>query len=125
MRHWKAELALLFNALIWGCTFVVVKEALNEVSTLLFLALRFGLATVVLLALFRGRLTHAGGEWWRAGLLCGVLLFSGYALQTFGLRFATAPKSAFITGLSTAMVPLLAALVYKIVFVELVVKAAS
>ncbi len=41
-------------------------------------------------------------------------LFGGYALQTQGLRFTSAPKSAFITGLASVMVPLLGALVYKI-----------
>jgi drug/metabolite transporter (DMT)-like permease len=38
----------------------------------------------------------------------------GYLLQTVGLRLTTAPKSAFITGLCSVMVPLLAALVYRI-----------
>jgi drug/metabolite transporter (DMT)-like permease len=65
--------------------------------------------------LFRG----AGKEprTWRAifcGALCGVFLFSGYVLQTLGLRLTTAPKSAFLTGLTSVMVPLLASLVYKI-----------
>ena len=53
---------------------------------------------------------------WRAaaaGALAGVFLFSGYLLQTLGLRLTTAPRSAFITGLTSVMVPLLAALVYR------------
>jgi drug/metabolite transporter (DMT)-like permease len=45
--------------------------------------------------------------------LAGLFLFSGYACQTVGLRFTSAPKSAFITGLCSVMVPLLAALVYR------------
>ncbi|MFB3828864.1 MAG: DMT family transporter [Bryobacteraceae bacterium] len=114
MKTWRADLALVANALIWGATFIVVKEALAEVSTLLFLALRFSLAGAALWLLFRRRLRGAGGRAWRAGVLCGVFLFSGYAFQTFGLLFTTAPKSAFITGLSTALVPLLAAAVYRI-----------
>ena len=46
--------------------------------------------------------------------MVGVFLFLGYLLQTLGLQSTTAPKSAFITGLATVMVPLLAALVYRI-----------
>src|SRR5205085_1285112 len=42
-----------------------------------------------------------------------VFLFAGFALQTFGLQLTTPPKSAFLTGLTSVMVPLLAALVYK------------
>jgi drug/metabolite transporter (DMT)-like permease len=91
---------------------VVVKQALDEVSTLLFLALRFAVATLALFLLFRGRIRTSTRPWLRSGALCGVFLFTGYAFQTFGLRFTTAPKSAFITGLSTVLVPLLAALVY-------------
>ncbi|MCU1238569.1 MAG: protein of unknown function transrane [Candidatus Solibacter sp.] len=117
MNRRKADLALLFNAVIWGSTFILVKSALGHVSPLLFLAIRFSLATVALLLLFQGT-----WKWRRrvtpamlgAGCLAGVFLFSGYALQTIGLRLTTAPKSAFLTGLATVMVPLLGALVYRI-----------
>ena len=54
---------------------------------------------------------------WKAlagGALTGLFLYSGFLLQTQGLQLTTPSKSAFITGLSTVMVPLLAALVYKI-----------
>ena len=107
-----ADLALVAITLIWGATFVVVKEALDSVSTLLFLALRFSLATVALGLLFGRRLfaeprpRHA----LRAGLLVGASLFLGYLFQTLGLRSTTPARSAFITGLSMVLVPLYAAL---------------
>ncbi|HLY20366.1 MAG TPA: DMT family transporter [Bryobacteraceae bacterium] len=111
----RAEAALIFNTLIWGSTFVVVKQALRDVSPVLFLALRFTLATAVLLVLFRGtwsrprnlRRSLAGGA------AAGVFLFSGYAFQTIGLQYTTAPKSAFLTGLTAVITPLLAMLVYR------------
>lgn len=117
MRHWRAESALVVNTIIWGATFVLVKNALAGVSPLLFLVLRFSLATVALLLLFRRCWSTPRGKTGpalRAGLLAGVFLFGGYAFQTFGLRLTTAPKSAFITGLSIAMVPLLSSAVYRI-----------
>ena len=115
-----SEAALAWNTIIWGATFVLVKAALDDVSPLLFLALRFSLATIALLAIFRTThpTWHAAG-WahpWRAifaGALTGSFLFSGYLFQTLGLRLTSAPKSAFITGLTSVMVPLLAALVYR------------
>src|ERR1017187_8863616 len=110
----KAEAALVLNTVVWGATFVLVKAALLDVSPLLFLALRFSLATGALLALFRGsRRVPFTGKALAAGALAGVFLFSGYLFQTLGLRLTTAPKSAFITGLTSVMVPLLAALVYR------------
>jgi len=112
----KAELALLFNAVIWGTTFVLVKSALHQISPVLFLALRFSLATVALMLLFRaaGKWRAVTGKMLAAGSMIGVFLFAGYLLQTVGLKTTTPPKSAFLTGLATVMVPLLAALVYSI-----------
>jgi drug/metabolite transporter (DMT)-like permease len=47
-------------------------------------------------------------------VLIGSLLFSGFITQTLGLRLTSAPKSAFITGLCSVMVPVIAGVVYKI-----------
>jgi drug/metabolite transporter (DMT)-like permease len=49
-----------------------------------------------------------------AGVLIGSLLFAGYLTQTLGLRLTSAPKSAFITGLCSVLVPVLAAVAYRI-----------
>lgn len=112
-RVWQADLALVATALIWGATFVLVKQALEDVSTLLFLSLRFTLATAALGVVFRPLPSKLAGG--RAllggGVLAGSCLFSGYVLQTVGLRYTSASKSAFLTGLSIVMVPLLGALV--------------
>jgi drug/metabolite transporter (DMT)-like permease len=40
------------------------------------------------------------------GCTVGVFLFLGYTLQTAGLRLTTPSKSAFLTGISTVLVPL-------------------
>lgn len=112
-RAARAELALAAVAFIWGSTFVIVKEALADVSVFLFLALRFTLATLLLAFWLRARLLRRAPAAWGGGALCGVLLFLGYALQTGGLQWTTASNSAFITGLYVVMVPLLASLVYR------------
>jgi len=111
----RAEAALIANTFIWGTTFVVVKQALRDVSPVLFLALRFTLASGALLALFRGSWSHPRNlrRSLAGGLLAGTFLFSGYAFQTIGLQYTSAPKSAFLTGLTAVMTPLLAGLVYR------------
>jgi drug/metabolite transporter (DMT)-like permease len=113
-RRKAAELALVFNTLVWGATFILVKSALVGISPLLFLALRFSLATAALALLFHKPL--AKRDAWKgagAGVLVGSFLFLGYLLQTLGLRLTSAPKSAFITGLTSVMVPLLGSFVYR------------
>ncbi len=112
----RAEAGLVSVALIWGSTFIIVKDALDEVSTLLFLALRFSLATGALALLFRGKLSVEPERrriTLKTGFLAGCCLFTGYFFQTLGLRYTTPSKSAFITGLSVLLVPFLAALVYR------------
>ena len=110
-----ADLALAGNTVVWGATFVLVKSALADISPLLFLALRFSLATFALLLFFRRSLVlkPPSVRDLRAGALVGVCLFAGYFFQTIGLQFTSAPKSAFLTATSSVMVPLLARLVYR------------
>src|SRR5467141_1831868 len=105
-----ADLALVFNTLIWGSTFVMVKRALDDASALLYVAIRFLVATLVLAWVFRRRWSLRDGVS-RGGLLAGVCLFGGYAFQTAGLRWTTPSKAAFLTGLTVVVVPLLNSLV--------------
>ena len=111
---WPADLALAGNTLVWGATFVVVKDALKYATPFAFLAIRFSLAAAALFLIFLGRWREPNrARGFRAGLFAGVFLFAGYALQTVGLRLTTPSKSAFITGLTVVMVPLIGSAVYR------------
>jgi drug/metabolite transporter (DMT)-like permease len=110
-KRGRAELALLGVTAIWGCSFVVIKGALADISPVLFLAARFTVASLVLGALYGRKLRRpALGP----GLLAGALLFIAFVFQTEGLALTTPSKSAFLTGLSIPMVPLANSLVYRI-----------
>ncbi len=113
VSHWRAEFALVCITGVWGLTFVIVKDALEHVSTLLFLTLRFSLAAIILAILYRKHLYRFGKLPLRAGIIAGLLLFTGQFFQTQGLRYTTPSKSAFITGLSIVLVPLLSGFVYR------------
>lgn len=112
-RRRAAEAALVWNTIIWGSTFVLVKVLLRDISPLLFLALRFTVAGAVLLLVFHRKIDLRPSKL-GPGIWVGACLFAGYFLQTVGLRYTSAPKSAFITGISSVLVPLLASLVYRI-----------
>jgi drug/metabolite transporter (DMT)-like permease len=109
-KRLRAELALAGVTLIWGTTFVVVKSALADISVFAFLALRFCVAAAAL-ALIYGKAVRRQGL--GAGIFAGSLLFLAYVFQTLGLERTTPPKSAFLTGLSIPMVPLVSSLVYR------------
>jgi len=101
----KAETFLVVVSAIWGCTFVVVKGALTDASPLPFLAMRFILAGLLLLAVLgRGQVDR---ESILPGFILGLFLFGGYLAQTWGLRYTTPSKSAFLTGFSVILVPVI------------------
>jgi drug/metabolite transporter (DMT)-like permease len=101
-------------ALIWGSTFVLVKQALDSVSTMLFLTLRFAIAAAALAFIFRGRgLRWSRRREWMAGAVVGCFLFAGYCLQTTGLKYTTPSKAGFITGFYIVLVPLFSAAIYR------------
>jgi drug/metabolite transporter (DMT)-like permease len=105
----KADIALALCTLLWGATFVVVKEALADASVFAFLAVRFVLAALLMAVIYRRalrQLTRAEG--W-AGAQIGFFMFTGYAFQTRGLIQTTPSKAGFITGFSVVLVPVLMA----------------
>jgi drug/metabolite transporter (DMT)-like permease len=96
---------------IWGTSFVIIKGALADISPVLFLAARFTLAALVLAAIYRTKLRRAA---LLPGLLAGGLMFTAFVFQTEGLALTTPSKSAFLTGLSIPLVPLLNSVVYRV-----------
>ena len=105
----KADLALAFCSLLWGATFVVVKNALDHASVFIFLAVRFTVAAVLMLAWGSRGLRQFERDDLFAGIRLGFFMFMGYAFQTAGLQYTTPAKSGFVTGSSVVLVPLLLA----------------
>jgi len=105
-----AHLLLLATVLVWGVTFVVVKDALRDASPLLFNLLRMGLAFLVLAVINRRHLYPLSGRAVLSGAVVGILLAIGYQFQTAGLARTTPAKSAFVTGLVVVFVPLFMAI---------------
>ena len=107
-RFAMPQIALLLTTIVWGATFPATKAALEQISPLSFLFLRFALGLMVVLAvllLLRKRLI-SDALTVRSSLIATGWLFLGYVLQTIGLRFTTASNSAFITVLYVVFVPL-------------------
>ncbi len=107
-----AELALLLLTIFWGSTFLLTKRILATTSPGVFLSLRFGLAAVAMGIVWwlvhRRRPVRLTPGLWRDGTLLGLTMAGGFLLQTIGLRYTTAPRSGFLTGLTVLFVPLVA-----------------
>ena len=112
-RSLKAHILLILITLIWGSNFVVIKNALADISPLFFNAVRMSLAAVVLAVIFYRELPRLTAGAVRSGCLVGIFLFIGNELQTIGLKYTTPSKSAFLTGVSVVLVPVLLAVFWK------------
>jgi len=111
--RFKAHLALLTCSFLWGVTFVVVKNAVADISVFAYLAARFILGVLPLLWFYREDLRKmTRGEAW-AGLQIGIFMFGGYAFQTAGIARTTPSKAAFITGVSVVLVPIFLAAIWR------------
>ncbi|MGQ9840119.1 MAG: DMT family transporter [Anaerolineae bacterium] len=133
-RQFIADLSLLLVTLIWGATFVMVKDAVSAFPVFSFMAIRFALAAVALTPVVWWRLGRGSNPGHRhveartsthplarpadpvpvvASGLIGLALFAGYTFQTTGLTLTTPAKAGFITGLSVVIVPLIAAILLR------------
>ncbi len=94
-------------ALIWGVTFVLVKNALADIGPFLFLGTRFILAFLVLAMFSFKNIIKVQTSTIMAGCLLGLFLFIGYVFQTVGLQYTSSSNAGFITGVSVVLVPIM------------------
>jgi drug/metabolite transporter (DMT)-like permease len=102
-----AKLALLLATLIWGSSFIIMKDALDDITTYYLLAIRFTGAFVLLGIVFWKKWKHINKEVIIAGFIMGTALIAAYAFQTFGLMDTTPGKNAFLTAGYCILVPFL------------------
>jgi drug/metabolite transporter (DMT)-like permease len=109
-KRLRADFALVICALIWGATFVVIKDALADMSVIAYIAVRFGIAAVLMAAIYwRAVRSLTLREVW-AGVQIGLFMFAGYMFQITGLRWTTPSKAAFVTGMYVVFVPIVLAI---------------
>ncbi len=102
-----ARLALVAATLIWGSSFVIMKNTLDAVPSFYLLAIRFTMGAAVLSLIFIRRFTGLDISYLVGGGIMGALLFTAYALQTVGLMYTTPGKNAFLTTVYCIIVPFL------------------
>ena len=112
---------LVFTTFIWGITFELVEESLKSIPPSIFSTIRFFIASIctLILILFKYRVVKIEKDEFKAGIICAIFLSLGYFFQSFGLwenifYLKSDPnKSAFITGTSVLMVPIIIFLMGK------------
>lgn len=102
-----AKAALFAAALIWGSSFVVLKNTVDVFPPTLLLAIRFTLGALILSIVFYRKLRLLNKEYFLYGGIIGLCLFSAYFVQTIGLTMTTPGKNAFLTAVYCVLVPFL------------------
>ncbi len=96
--------AIVFATMIWGATFMWVKDGITQLDPIYFIGLRFSLAFLALILIFPSK-RKIEKEEFKIGFLIGITMFFAYIAQTIGLKYTTISNNAFITGLFVVFVP--------------------
>ena len=113
-RHARlATLLLVSVTAVWGSTFFLIRDLVEHVPPADFLAVRFGIAAVVMFALFRRQTMALTRRELRVGVVLGVLYGVAQVLQTMGLQHTDASVSGFITGTYVVLTPVIGAVVLR------------
>ena len=98
---------IVLATIIWGSSFVVMKNSVDVLPTFWLLAIRFSFAALVLAIVFIKRWKVLDKQYLIGGTVMGFCLFVAYAFQTFGLEETTPGKNAFFTAVYCVIVPFL------------------
>ncbi|MCL1894631.1 MAG: DMT family transporter [Holophagaceae bacterium] len=111
LHRLSAVFGMLFLSLIWGGTFAGIKSVLQSgLSVGALISIRFLLGSVFLWAIMLLLRKPFDRRSVIDGTILGLILVAIFWLQVDGLRFTTASKSGFITGLSVIFTPLVSLL---------------
>ncbi|MBN1314611.1 MAG: DMT family transporter, partial [Anaerolineales bacterium] len=109
----RADLTLLLVAVIWGSAFTFQRIAAAVIGPFLFNGARFFLGMLAMTPFIIRTKRMPSRTEWIGGTVAGILLFCGSNLQQAGLKYTTAGKAGFITGLYVVLVPLFLAIIWK------------
>ena len=112
MTERRAQLGVVVAALLFGSTFVIMRDSVKAAAPTAFLCARFGIGAIVLLALARRRGPMPRGIVVPSAIT-GSALLVGYVMQTVGLQYTKTSTSAFITYLLVVLVPVFAAIQHR------------
>jgi drug/metabolite transporter (DMT)-like permease len=105
--------AMLATAAVWGGSFVLMKDAIQEQDVYSFLSSRFLVASALMIAYRPNVFKGLTPKFIKQGVLAGVLLGGGYIFQTLGLAKTTVSNTGFITGLYLVFTPLISLIILK------------
>ena len=105
---WVYKILIILATVIWGFSFVVMKDTVEVLPPAWLLGFRFTTAGIILTAILWKRVRRVFSlKVLGAGALLGVFDFSAFWTQTVGLEYTTPGINAFLTATYCVIVPFL------------------
>ncbi len=108
------QLLLLLATVAWGTSFYILKETITKVNELFVLCIRFLFAGGILSLIFIKKLKKADSKTLMHGFILGLILVSAYIVQTYGLKYTTPSRNAFLTSSYCVLVPFIVWIITKV-----------
>jgi drug/metabolite transporter (DMT)-like permease len=114
IKKYSGEIGLLLVSLIWGSGFVATQLGLkNGLTPFQLMTGRFFIGALLISVIFFKKVKSINKNDIIAGIMLGAFLFTAFSFQTFGLKYTTSAKSAFLTAANVVMVPFVGCILYR------------
>lgn len=100
-----SKIMLFAATLIWGSSFFILKNTLDEIPVFFLLCVRFSVSAVLLFVIFIKRFRAFNLKYLLIGSVTGIALGLAYITQTVGLKYTTPGVNAFLTSTYCVLVP--------------------
>ena len=108
-----ADIAMVMIAVFWGSGFGVSHMLLRHITPLWLISLRFVGSALIVMSIFRKRLSLLSGKDFLLAFVGGLILAGAFIFHILGLNITTPGKQAFIQSTNVIMVPALYSVIYR------------
>ena len=114
LQKWQANIVLLLTAVIWGASYIFIKQAIKaDMPAGVINSIRGFIFAILIYLFFHRKINKMTRTDFKVGLIAGVINFIGYQLQAIGLKYTTPSNSAFLTATYIVMIPFVVWVFFK------------
>ncbi|WP_066300054.1 DMT family transporter [Bacillus sp. FJAT-29937] len=107
MTQKQANWILATCAMTWGTSYIFMKMSVDSISSLTIIALRFGIAFIVMMMIFYKKLIHVNTKVLTYSAILGALLFIIFVALLYGMESTSASSAGFLISTTVILVPIL------------------
>lgn len=113
MTQKQANFLLATVSIGWGTSYIFMKVLADTVSPFTVVALRFGIAFLIMIAIFNRKLLSVNIKMLSYSAIVGVLLCGIFISLMYGMKTTSASSAGFLTSTTVILVPILQILITR------------